>query len=246
MIRILGEESWYGILELKGNETLCETSIKLLGWPRLISFFLRLKLRRLGTTILTITGENGALLERFFEPRYIIIVSLQKIQEIIEIQNKTNCAENVQLLTQRLNQKRYRVASLSISQRSCSKFRFSETRCRQNGSANGFDASRAAKFVGFSPTRVAVSNHPIFPAVVAIRPRIGARKKRNSRGGRIDGIDGRFYYRSFDRWRLTGRENNSACLHSGYSGHAWTTVQRRVIETVPLPRNSLLLPNICL
>lgn len=86
----------------------------------------------------------------------------------MEIQNKTNCAENVQLLTQRLNQKRYRVASLSISQRSCSKFRFSETRCRQNGSANGFDASRAAKFVGFSPTRVAVSNHPIFPAVVAI------------------------------------------------------------------------------
>lgn len=37
----------------------------------------------------------------------------------MEIQNKTNCAENVQLLTQRLNQKRYRVASLSISQRSC-------------------------------------------------------------------------------------------------------------------------------
>lgn len=105
--------------ELKGNETLCETSIKLLGWPRLISFFLRLKFRRLGTTILTIIGENGALLERFFEPRYIIIVSLQKILEIIEIQNKTNCAENVQLLTQRLNQKRYRVASLSISQRSC-------------------------------------------------------------------------------------------------------------------------------
>lgn len=48
VIRILGEESWYGILELKGNETLCETSIKLLGWPRLISFFLRLKFRRLG------------------------------------------------------------------------------------------------------------------------------------------------------------------------------------------------------
>lgn len=152
----------------------------------MISFFLRLKFRRLGTTVLTIIGENGALLERFFEPRYIIIVSLQEIQEIIEIQNKTNCAENVQLLTQRLNQKRYRVASLSISQRSCAANSDSQKRdagktdrqmvsmplVRPNSSVFPQPGSRF-RTIRFSP-RLLRSRH--------IRPRIGAQKKRNSRG----------------------------------------------------------------
>lgn len=140
----------------------------------------------------------------------------------MEIQNKTNCAENVQLLTQRLNQKRYRVASLSISQRSCAANSDSQKRdagktdrqmvsmplVRPNSSVFPQPGSRF-RTIRFSP-RLLRSRH--------IRPRIGARKKRNSRGGRIDGIDGRFYYRSFDRWRLTGRENNSACLHVGTPG----------------------------
>lgn len=140
----------------------------------------------------------------------------------MEIQNKTNCAENVQLLTQRLNQKRYRVASLSISQRSCAANSDSQKRdagktdrqmvsmplVRPNSSVFPQPGSRF-RTIRFSP-RLLRSRH--------IRPRIGAQKKRNSKEGRIDGIDGRFYYRSFDRWRLTGRENNSACLHVGTPG----------------------------
>lgn len=48
---------------------------------------------------------------------------------------------------------------------------------------------------------------------------IASNSKRKNGGGSREWMGGdRPYYRSFDRWRLTGRENNSACLRAGTPG----------------------------